>query len=70
MVKEEDAKAFDNAEKYFENSISHAAGEGALGFVVTSMPDITQPVVGGIEAADNMEEHRENLKEINELDEE
>ncbi|MDP4147265.1 MAG: hypothetical protein Q8936_22790 [Bacillota bacterium] len=62
-----DTRDLDTFENYFQNSITQAANMGAFSFAITPINEITQINNQGIETSDNLNEKRETVKEMNEL---
>jgi hypothetical protein len=62
-------KDLDTLENYFQNSITQAANAGAFGFVIAPINELTQMNNQGIETNDNLDEKRETVKKMNELEE-
>jgi hypothetical protein len=60
-------KDLDTLENYFQNSIAQTANMGAFSFAISPINEITQINNQGMETNDNLNEKRETVKEMNEL---
>lgn len=60
-------KDLDSLENYFQNSIAQTANMGAFSFAVSTINELTQMNNQGIETNDNLNEKKETVKEMNEL---
>lgn len=62
-----DTRDLDNFENYFQNSIAQAATMGAFSFAISPINELTQINNQGMETNDNLNEKRETVEEMNEL---
>jgi hypothetical protein len=60
-------KDLDSLENYFQNSITQAANMGAFSFAVSPINELTQINNQGLETNDNLNENRETVEKMNEL---
>lgn len=63
-----DTRDLDSFENYFQNSIAEAASMGAFSFAISSINELTQINNQGMETNNNLDEKRETVNEMNELE--
>lgn len=62
-----ETKDLDSLENYYQNSITQTANMGAFSFAISPINELTQINNRGMEINDTLDEKRETVKEMNEL---
>jgi hypothetical protein len=63
-----ETKDLDSLENFFQNSVAQAANMGAFSFAVASINELTQFNNQGMEINDNLNEKKETVEKLNDLD--